>query len=143
MPVISILISALWTLLFMRVLGLRSTLSTPTLGTYLWRIGLPPLAEAMSERQVYRVVMKVALLRASLTPSALLPLFLVLICVYAPRHARAQDKPPDLSGLWIMEAESGAPNVPNVRMFQDGTKIKSVFVDGLDLSGATVGIWLA
>ena len=57
-------------------------------------------------------------------------LFLGTFVSASSRCAAAQDKPPDLSGLWIMEAELGAPNVPNVRIFQVGTTIKSVFVEG-------------
>lgn len=49
-----------------------------------------------------------------------------LLVFFVPWFSSAQDKPPDLSGLWLMDATSGAPNV---RFYQDGSKIKSVFVD--------------
>lgn len=49
-----------------------------------------------------------------------------LLFMWGYGQIAAQDKPPDISGLWLMDAESGAPNV---RMFQEGMKIRSVFVD--------------
>jgi len=51
---------------------------------------------------------------------------LICLSILSPSQMAAQNKPPELSGLWLMEAESGAPNV---RITQEGTKIKSVFVD--------------
>jgi len=64
--------------------------------------------------------------RALLVDSILLSMLFFTLGV---SQVAAQDKVPDLSGLWIMEAELVAPNVPNVRMVQDRTTIKSVFVE--------------
>jgi outer membrane protein OmpA-like peptidoglycan-associated protein len=65
-------------------------------------------------------------MRARLVDAILLLSVFLTCCV---SQTRAQEQAPDLSGLWIMEAELGAPNIPNVKMVQDGTKVKSVFVD--------------
>lgn len=48
-----------------------------------------------------------------------------VLAVLIPGVSLAQEKAPDLSGLWIMEPSGG----PNVRIYQDGSTIKSVFVD--------------
>lgn len=53
-------------------------------------------------------------------------LLLICLAIWGPFQMAAQNKAPELSGLWLMEAESGAPNV---KISQAGTKIKSVFVD--------------
>src|SRR5438132_10415709 len=40
-------------------------------------------------------------------------------------YVAAQEKPPDLSGLWYFGSLSGPPNV---KFFQEGANIKSVFI---------------
>ena len=97
MAVILVLILASWTLVVLRVLAARATLSDRALGTYF-------------------------LLGALLVDSILLSMF---FCTLGLSKVTAQDKPPDLSGLWYFEYFSGPPNV---RFTQDGASVKSVFV---------------
>jgi outer membrane protein OmpA-like peptidoglycan-associated protein len=86
----------------------------------------PHSVGTMLVRKVPRAAQRISDTRSLLKRVALQPWILGFLVLCPLQHADGQDKPPDLSGLWLMDAESGAPNV---RIFQDGNKIKSVFVD--------------